>query len=489
LTLFDDFSSDISKKVTAGIPLADRMRPASLDGFVGQKHLVGDGNVLQSIIESDRLHSIIFWGPPGSGKTTLARIIANRTKSRFISFSAATSGIKQIKDIMKIAGHELRTRGTRTILFIDEIHRFNKAQQDAFLPYVENGTITLIGATTENPSFEVISALLSRAKTYILEKLSAEDIKTLLKRALNDSENGLGRHKINIDDKTLDFIAGVSDGDSRIAYNILELSLDASLQKKDIAGTDRGNHLKTAKKAPADIAEEDISSKAAAAGKSAADRETGTIVIDRATVENVTQKKALLYDKHGEEHFNLISALHKSLRGSNPDGAAYWAVRMLEGGEDPLYILRRMVRFATEDVGLADPRALQIAIAAKQAYEFIGPPEGYLAIIQAAVYLALSPKSNSLYGTYKKILADVKKFLSLPVPHHIRNAPTGLMKEAGYGKGYKYDHDFEGAVANQTYLPQKLAGRKYYIPSGRGFEKDLLARLKKIAQLRGRNSL
>ena len=464
MTLFDDFNSDISKKVISGIPLADRMRPSSLDGFVGQEHLIGKGNVLQSIIESDRLHSIIFWGPPGSGKTTLARIIANRTKSRFISFSAVSSGIKQIKDIMKIAGHELRTRGIKTILFIDEIHRFNKAQQDAFLPYVENGTITLIGATTENPSFEVNSALLSRAKTYILEKLSDEDIKILLKRALSDKDNGLGKYNAGIEDKTLDFISRVSDGDSRMAYNILELSLDASLQKTATSDTIEDKAIKT--------------------GAKSTIRKNKAVVIDRKTVENVTQRKALLYDKHGEEHFNLISALHKSLRGSDPDGAVYWTLRMLEGGEDPLYILRRMVRFASEDVGLADPRALQMTIAAKQSFEFIGPPEGYLAIIEAAVYLALSPKSNSLYTTYKKVLSDIKEFLSLPVPHHIRNAPTGLMKEAGYGKGYKYDHNFEGAVAGQTYLPEKLAGRKYYCPSGRGFEKDLLNRINRISELR-----
>ncbi len=464
MTLFDDLSSNISKKVISGIPLADRMRPSSLDGFVGQEHLIGEGNVLQSIIESDRLHSIIFWGPPGSGKTTLARIIATRTKSRFISFSAVSSGIKQIKDIMKIADHELRTRGIKTILFIDEIHRFNKAQQDAFLPYVENGTIILIGATTENPSFEVNSALLSRAKTYILEKLSDEDIKILLRRALSDKDKGLGKYNVSIEDRTLDFISRVSDGDSRMAYNILELSLDASLQKTPAGNASIDKHIKT--------------------GKKSASRKNETVIIDRKTVENVTQRKALLYDKHGEEHFNLISALHKSLRGSDPDGAAYWTLRMLEGGEDPLYILRRMVRFASEDIGLADPRALQMTIAAKQSFEFIGPPEGCLAIIEAAVYLALSPKSNSLYTTYKKVLGDIKRFLSLPVPSHIRNAPTGLMKEAGYGRGYKYDHNFEGAVADQTYLPEKLAGRKYYCPSGRGFEKDLLNRINRIAQLR-----
>jgi len=446
LTLFDDFKPDISKRIKSGIPLADRMRPADLDGFVGQKHLVGKGNVLHRMIESDRLHSIIFWGPPGSGKTTLARIIANRTKSKFISFSAVTSGIKQIKDIMKIAEHELRTGGIRTILFIDEIHRFNKAQQDAFLPYVENGTIILIGATTENPSFEVNSALLSRAKTYILEKLPDEDIKLLLKGALKDRENGLGKYDIKIDEDAIDFIAAASDGDSRMAYNILELSFDSSSQKPG-----------------------------------------STVIIDTKTVENVTQKKALLYDKHGEEHFNIISALHKSMRGSDPDAAAYWTARMLEGGEDPMYILRRMIRFASEDVGLADPEALKLAIAARQSFEFIGPPEGYLAIIQLAVYLSLSPKSNSLYMTYKKVMADIKRFLSLPVPHHIRNAPTKLMKEAGYGKGYKYDHDHSGSVASQSYLPEKLLGKKYYTPSERGFEKDLVARLKKIEQIRNRN--
>jgi putative ATPase len=446
LTLFDDSMQEYAKKIKPGIPLADRMRPSDLEGFVGQEHLVGKGRVLHRLIESDRLHSIIFWGPPGSGKTTLARIIANRTQSRFISFSAVTSGIKQIRDIMEIAEHELKTRGTRTILFIDEIHRFNKAQQDAFLPYVENGTIILIGATTENPSFEVNSALLSRTKTYILEKLSAGEIKFLLKRGLSDKKNGLGKYDIKIDDKTVDFIADVSDGDSRIAYNILELSFDSSPGRED-----------------------------------------RTVVIDRKTVENVTQKKALLYDRHGEEHFNLISALHKSMRGSDPDAAAYWTVRMLESGEDPGYILRRMIRFASEDIGLADPEALKLAVAARDSFEFIGPPEGYLAIIELAVYLSLSPKSNSLYMTYKKIMSDISRFQSLPVPLHIRNAPTPLTREAGYGKGYKYDHDFSGGVADQSYLPRELLGRKYYLPEDRGFEKKIKDRLNMIEQIRKRN--
>ena len=446
MTLFDDPVPDKTKSIRSGIPLADRMRPADLAGFVGQDHLVGEGRVLHRLIEGDRLQSIIFWGPPGSGKTTLARIIASRTRSRFISFSAVTSGIKQIKDIMKVAEHELKTRGTRTILFIDEIHRFNKAQQDAFLPYVENGTIILIGATTENPSFEVNSALLSRAKTYILDKLTDDDIKGLVKRALTDRENGLGKYDVKIDDGTIDFIARVADGDSRMAYNILQLAFDSRFSP------------------PAE-----------------------TVVIDRDTVENVTQKKALLFDKQGEEHFNIISALHKSMRGSDPHAAVYWTVRMLEGGEDPMYILRRMVRFASEDVGLADPEAIKQAVAAKQSFEFIGPPEGYLAILQLAVYLSLAPKSNSLYVTYKRVMADIKRFLSLPVPLHIRNAPTGLMKEAGYGKGYKYDHDFRDAVANQTYLPDKLLDKRYYVPNLRGFEKELASRLQKIEEIRKKN--
>ena len=443
MTLFDEPAPDMTGQIRSGIPLADRMRPRDLDGFVGQKHLVGEGKVLNRLIEGDRLHSMILWGPPGSGKTTLARIIANRTQSRFISFSAVTSGIREIRDIMKVAEHELKNRGIRTILFIDEIHRFNKAQQDAFLPYVETGTIILIGATTENPSFEVNSALLSRAKTYILERLSDDDIRVLVKKAVKDKKNGLGKYDIRIDEMSLDFIARVSDGDSRMAYNILQLAFDLKF-----SGT------------------------------------RGPVIIDRPAVEDVTQKKALLFDKHGEEHFNLISALHKSMRGSDPDAAAYWTVRMLEGGEDPLYLLRRMIRFASEDVGLADPEAIKQAAAARQSFEFIGPPEGYLAIIQLAVYLSLAPKSNSLYLAYKRVMSDIRRFLTLPVPYHIRNAPTGLMKEAGYGRGYKYDHDFKDAVASQSYLPEKLLGRKYYRPSSRGFERELAARLKKIEQIR-----
>jgi putative ATPase len=445
MTLFDKVKTGNDKN-TSGVPLADRMRPLTLDEFVGQKHLVGKGKVLRELIENDRLNSIIFWGPPGSGKTTLARIIARKTKSRFISFSAVTSGVKQIKEVMKIASFNLSEHGKRTILFIDEIHRFNKAQQDAFLPFVEKGTIILIGATTENPSFEVNSALLSRTKTFILDKLSEDDIKTLIKRALADTQRGLGKYNIKISEDTIDFISSFSDGDSRIAYNILELAVNTFSEKP----------------------------------------KRKAVEISTPLVENVIQKKALLYDKNGEEHFNLISALHKSLRGSDPDAAVYWTVRMLESGEDPLYIIRRMVRFASEDIGLADPGALQVAISAKQSFEFIGPPEGYLAIIEAAIYLALAPKSNSLYSAYKKVKSDVEEYGSLPVPYHIRNAPTRLMKDVGYGRGYKYAHNYKGAVVDQDHLPDKLLSKKYYNPTDRGFEKELLERLKKISMIKKR---
>jgi len=439
MTLFEQFKTNHAGDISSA-PLADRMRPSTLDEFVGQEHLVGKGKILREIIENDRPYSIIFWGPPGSGKTTLAKIIAEKTKSRFISFSAVTSGIKQIKEVMEIARYNKREHSIKTILFVDEIHRFNKAQQDAFLPFVENGTIILMGATTENPSFEVISALLSRTKTFVLYKLSHEDIKTLIERALIDSERGLGKYNIKFSNEAIDFIARFSDGDARIAYNILELA--------------EGAYFKENKQK--------------------------TMEIDTHLIENIIQKKALLYDKNGEEHFNLISALHKSLRDSDPDAAVYWTVRMLESGEDPLYIIRRMVRFASEDVGLADPNALQVAISAKQSFEFIGPPEGYLAIIEAVIYLALAPKSNSLYTTYNKVKSDVEEFGSLPVPYHIRNAPTRLMKDIGYGKGYKYAHDYSGAVVDQTHLPEKLLARKYYSPTERGFEKELIERLRAI---------
>jgi putative ATPase len=443
MTLFDKFE-DNKLKSSSNSPLADRMRPKDLDEFVGQEHLVGENKVLRRMINEDKLFSIIFWGPPGCGKTTLAKIIAKKTKSRFISFSAVTAGIKQIKEVMEIAKYEKKINNKNTILFIDEIHRFNKAQQDAFLPFVEDGTIILIGATTENPSFEVISALLSRCKVFILNKLTSEEIRILLNRSITDKERGLGNYKISMDSETIDFISRFCDGDSRIAYNILEMAFSI---------TQKNNKETTAK-------------------------------IDIPLIENIIQKKALLYDKNGEEHFNLISALHKSLRGSDPDAAVYWIVRMLEGGEDPLYILRRMVRFASEDIGLADTNALTVTISAKESFEFIGPPEGYLAIIEAAIYLALSPKSNSLYLTYQNVEEDIKNFQSLPVPYHIRNAPTKLLKEIGYSSGYKYPHNFDGAIVNQSYLPEELKNKKYYHPTDRGFEKELKERIQKIIQIK-----
>ncbi len=448
MDLFEQARISQSNNNTSGIPLADRMRPVSLDEFVGQEHLVGKGKIIREIIENDRLYSIILWGPPGSGKTTLARIIAEKTKSKFISFSAVTSGVKQIKEIMEIAGYNKRIHNTKTILFVDEIHRFNKSQQDAFLPFVEKGTIILIGATTENPSFEVNSALLSRTKTFVLNKLSPEDIKILIKRALNEKERGFGKYNIKIDDNTINFISHFSDGDARVAYNILDIAVST--------------YSKQNKKK--------------------------TLELNIQLIENITQKKALLYDKSGEEHFNLISALHKSLRDSDPDAAVYWTVRMLESGEDPLYIIRRMVRFASEDIGLADPGALHIAISAKQSFEFIGPPEGYLSILEAAIYLALAPKSNSIYLTYENVKSDIEEFGSLPVPYHIRNAPTRLMKEIGYGRGYKYTHNYEGAIVNQNHLPEKLLAlaRKYYMPSERGFEKKLSERLENINKLKNK---
>ena len=448
MTLFEDISKE-NANIPDGAPLAERMRPEKLEDFVGQEHIIGKDSILRKIIDSDSLFSIIFWGPPGCGKTTLAKIIAHRTESRFVSYSAVVSGIKQIKAVMEVGEYEKKSNKKRTILFIDEIHRFNKAQQDAFLPYVENGTIILIGATTENPSFEVISALLSRCKVFVLHKLTPQQISILIKRAMGDKEKGLGKYNIEIEDSTINFIAGFADGDSRIAYNILELAVKSFDTKTIKAKNTR-------------------------------------LIIDVPLVENIVQKKALLYDRDGEEHFNLISALHKSLRGSDPDASAYWTVRMLESGEDPLYILRRMVRFASEDIGLADPEALNVAIAAKDSFEFIGPPEGYLAIVEAAVYLALAPKSNAVYQTYGNVQLDIEKYQSLPVPYHIRNAPTRLMKDIGYGKGYKYPHSFKKAIVAQSYLPDILENRKYYHPSERGFEKELKERIRKIAEYKAK---
>ncbi len=438
MTLFDNIDRKPNK--TGGYsPLADRVRPVSLDDFVGQEHLFGKEKILRKIIENDNLTSMIFWGPPGSGKTTVAGIIKEKTSHKFLSFSAVTSGIKQIKEIMDIAAREIEMTGLKTILFIDEIHRFNKAQQDAFLPFVEKGIITLLGATTENPSFEINSALLSRCKVFIFNRLTDENLKFLLKRALKDPVKGYGKLDIKIDDSTIDFIARFADGDARIAYNILELSVQttAGLGKKET-------------------------------------------IITTPIIEHIIQKKMLFYDKNGEEHYNLISALHKSMRGSDPDAAAYWTIRMIESGEDPLYIIRRIVRFAAEDIGLADINALTVSLAAKDAFQFLGPPEGNLAIVEAAIYCALSPKSNSVYMTYNNIMKDINKYLSLPVPLHIRNAPTKLMKNAGYGKGYAYPHDYKDGIVRQSYLPEEIAKNNFYFPTERGFEKTLKERLEKI---------
>ncbi|NWG12196.1 MAG: replication-associated recombination protein A [Acidobacteria bacterium] len=434
------FSDSDSFGTLRDAPLAERMRPRTLDEMVGQTHLIGPGKVLSEMIRDDQLMSMIFWGPPGTGKTTLALIIARETRSAFLSYSAVLSGIKEIKSVMSDAGKIHRSQGRKTILFVDEIHRFNKAQQDAFLPYVESGVIILIGATTENPSFEVISALLSRAKVYVLEPLQPAEIETIVTRALEDEERGLGRLQVQLGPEELHRLAVFANGDARIALNLLETAV-----------------------------------KMAARG-----RPQGPVRITPGHLEEATQRKVPLYDKSGEEHFNLISALHKSMRNSDPDAALYWLGRMLEGGEDPVYIARRMVRFASEDVGLADNRALAIALDATEAVRLVGLPECKLALAQAAVYLSVAPKSNSLYRAYEAVVDDVQQSFNEPPPLHIRNAPTRLMKELGYGEGYQYAHDFEEKVADMVCLPAGLAGRKYYHPTDQGTErqiKEILARI------------
>jgi len=425
----------------AGRPLADRMRPQTLDEFIGQEELLGPGKPLRTQIERDELSSMLLWGPPGCGKTTLARIIAKRTKSEFVPFSAVLAGIKEIKEVMSKA-EGARRYGRRTIVFVDEVHRFNRAQQDAFLPHVEAGNILLIGATTENPSFEVIAPLLSRMKVYVLRPLSQEQVVELLRRAIRDSERGLGKEQVEASDQILDRIAVLANGDARAAYNTLEAL---------VLGTEPG-----------------------------AD---GRRVLSEARLEDVLQKKLLPYDKAGEEHYNLISALHKSVRNSDPDAALYWLARMLESGEDPLYIARRMVRMASEDIGLAEPGALAITIAAKEAFDFIGPPEGNLALAQAAVYLSLAPKSNALYTGYGAVQEDLQKTIAEPVPLHLRNAVTGLMGNLGYGKGYQYAHDTEEKVTDMTCLPESLAGRSYYKPTDQGFEARIRQRFEEIRRI------
>jgi putative ATPase len=423
-------------------PLAERMRPRTLDEFIGQEKLLGPGKPLRTQIENDDIGSMLLWGPPGCGKTTLARLIARLTSSEFVSFSAVLAGIKEIKEVMAVAERKSRS-GHRTIVFVDEVHRFNKAQQDAFLPYVEAGHITFIGATTENPSFEVISPLLSRTKVYILAALPTPLIAELLRRALLDKERGLGNEEFESSDDVLMRIASFANGDARAAYNTLELAARSAIRDRD-----------------------------------------GKLAITPLLLEDILQRKLLRYDKSGEEHFNLISALHKSVRNSDPDAALYWLTRMLESGEDALYLARRLVRMASEDIGLAEPGALAVTLAAKDAFDFLGAPEGHLALAQAAVYLSLAPKSNALYTAHGEAMEDVAKTEADPVPLHLRNAVTGLMKNVGYGAGYKYAHNFEEKVTDMTCLPENLKGRSYYKPTDQGFEGRLRQRLEEIRKIK-----
>ena len=432
------------EKSTKKTPLADRMRPQNLDEFVGQKHILGKDSVLRKAIEKGELQSMILWGPPGTGKTTLAYIIAQQAGAHFVAFSAVTSGIKEIKQIMVEAKKQKEFYNRKTILFVDEVHRFNKAQQDAFLPYVEKGDIIFIGATTENPSFEVISALLSRSKAYTLDPLIEEEIKVILNRALKDKEKGLGEFNLKLEDKVLDFIAQMANGDARVALSTLEFAVLNT-------PPDKNNQR----------------------------------VITLKIASDSMQKKALLYDKAGEEHYNIISALHKSLRGSDPDAALYWLGRMLAGGEDPLYIARRLIRFAVEDIGNADPQALQVTVAAKEAYHFLGSPEGELALAQAVVYLATAPKSNSIYIAFKNVQKDIQQTQALPVPLHIRNPVTKLMTDLGYGKDYQYPHNYKDHFVVEDYLPDNLKGRKYYHPTEVGFEKEIKKRIEWWDRKRG----
>jgi putative ATPase len=428
MDLFDKTAANESMKEA---PLAERMRPRTLEEYVGQEHLLGEGKLLRRLIQSDQLTSLIFWGPPGSGKTTLARIIAGATRSHFIFFSAILSGIKEVREVVKEAEEVRKYRGNKTILFVDEIHRFNKTQQDAFLPHVEKGTFTIIGATTENPSFEVIAPLLSRCKVLVLNPLTAEEVTRILRGALTDAERGLGGLHLAITDEALDFMAEQAQGDARVALNTLETA--ARLAKN------------------------------------------GDITLE--TVREAVQKKPLLYDKGGEEHYNVISAFIKSMRGSDPDAALYWLARMLEAGEDPIFILRRMVILASEDIGNADPRALQMAVTALQGFQLVGLPEGRIILGQAVTYLATAPKSNASYVGIDAALAEVRKSGALAVPLHIRNAPTRLMKELGYHEGYRYAHDYDEGYVAQDYLPEQLQGRKFYAPAGHGYEKSIRERM------------
>ncbi len=435
-----------TQEVSMSAPLASRLRPQTLDDYVGQGHLVGKGKVLRQMLDTDRISSMIFWGPPGVGKTTLARIIANMTHSSFIDFSAVTSGIKEIKEVMKRA-EDSRMMGVKTIVFVDEIHRFNKAQQDAFLPYVEKGSIILIGATTENPSFEINSALLSRCKVFVLQALTEEDIRRLLHHALNDSK-GLGNTPIHIEERLVNAIAVFANGDARTALNTLDMAvLNGEIQPD------------------------------------------GSIVVREEVLEQCIGKKMLLYDRNGEEHYNLISALHKSMRNSDPDAAIYWLARMLEAGEDPLYIARRLVRFASEDVGIADSKALQVAVAAYQACHFNGMPECDVNLAHAVVYLSMAPKSNALYIGYGKAKADAAQMLAEPVPLQIRNGVTELMQELHYGEGYQYAHDTKEKLTDMECLPESLKGKEYYVPGDQGQEAAIKEKLARVKEFRRKSAL
>jgi putative ATPase len=433
----DLFESNRQQRLKRHGPLAARMRPERLEDFVGQQEVLGPDSVLRRAIERDRLSSIILWGPPGVGKTTLARLIASQTKAHYISVSAVSAGVADLRAAVKEATERLGMNGQRTLLFIDEIHRFNKAQQDAILPYVEDGTVILVGATTENPSFEVNAPLLSRSRVVVLKALEDADIREILLRALNDSVRGLGSENLSIDDEALDLLVNLANGDARFALNTLEMASVAV-----------GDDLR---------------------------------ISDR-MVQEAAQRRAATYDKSGESHFDTISALHKSLRDSDADASLYWLARMIERGDDPLYVARRLVRFATEDVGLADPQALQLAMAAQQAVHFLGLPEGKLALAELAVYLALAPKSNAIYRAYGAVQRDVELTRNDPVPLHLRNAVTGMMRGIGYGHGYEYAHDTEEGVSAQAHLPENLAGRVYYTPTRRGFEAELGERRKRIRE-------